>query len=75
MQVSNGAPFDGLTRIDLENVGAVVLGLRMVRHVHADGVHVVVDGDVDVPAEGLFDCGGHAAATSKQVDDDFVVHT
>ena len=43
-------------------------GLRVVDLVHADGVGIVVDRHIDVPANGLLDASAGAAATGKEVD-------
>lgn len=54
--------------IHFADVGTVVPGLRVVDLVHADGIGVVVDGDIDGPADRLLNAGRCAAATGKQVD-------
>ena len=58
----------------LENVAAVVAGLRVVGGVQADGFAVVVHGHVNVAANGLLNAGAGAAATGKQIHHQFVVH-
>ncbi len=73
MQVANGAPLRGLARAYFEHVRTVVLRLRMVRLMHLDGVCIVVDGDIDVPAERHFDGGGHAATAREQVNDELAL--
>ena len=63
----NLAARDG-QRIYPANVFPVVPGLRVVDLVHADGVGVMVDGDVHMPADGLLDACTGTTATGKEVD-------
>ena len=56
-------------RVKFKHVGAVVLGLRVVRLVHGDGLRVMVAGDVRADAHGVVYRGGHATPSSKEVND------
>lgn len=55
-------------RVHLADVGAVVLGLRVVDFMHADGVGIVVDGGIDRAADGLLDACRCATAAGEKVD-------
>ena len=46
--------------------------LRVIRLVQRHGLWVVIDGDVDVPAERLLDAGACTAATGEEVDHQLV---
>ena len=46
-----------LARVNLPDRFAVVLGFRVVGRVHGNGFRVVIDGDVDAPAERQFNAG------------------
>ena len=56
-----------------EHVGAEVLGLRVVHSVHAAGVVVVIDADVDVTTDRLLDRLGHAATAGELIDEQLVL--
>ena len=56
-------------RIHLKHIAAEVARWRMVGSVQADGFGVVVDGDIDMAADGLLDTGGGSTATGKQIHD------
>ena len=68
MQQTHGLAARDGQRIYPANVFPVVPGLRVVDLVHADGVGVMVDGDVHMPADGLLDACTGTAATGKEVD-------
>lgn len=60
-----------LARVDVPHRFAVVARLRVVYLVHRDGLGVMVDRDVDVPAERKLNAARRATAPGEVVDDDF----
>lgn len=67
------APLGDGERVDIPHALAVVIRLRVVERVHGHGFGVVVDGDVDVPAERKLDAARGAAAAREVVDDEFAL--
>lgn len=66
-EVDRAASGDG-ARVYLPHALAVVFGVRVVDLVHGDGFGVVVDGDINRPAEGQLDASGGAATAGEVVD-------
>lgn len=58
----------GLAGADLPDVGAVVARLGMIGLMHADGIGVVVDSNVNWAADGLLNACAGSTATGKQVN-------
>src|SRR5690606_25289407 len=58
---------------DFEDVGLVVPGLRVIRLMHADGVAVVVDRDIHMPASGGLEGARPATAAGEQVNSKLLV--
>jgi len=49
-----------------------MLRVRVVYGVHGNGFRIVIDGNVDWPAESFFDGGRRASAASKVIDNQLV---
>ena len=61
-------------RVHLKHITAKVARLRMVGRMQADRFAVVVDGNVNVAANGQLDASGCATATGEQVNHQLCVH-
>ena len=55
-------------RIYLKNVGCMVDGLRVIGRMEADGLRVMVDGDVNRTADGLLNTSACASATGEEIN-------
>src|SRR3989344_158994 len=73
VQQAHRPPLGGLAWAHLEHVFPVVLSLWVVGRVHAAGVFVVVDGDIDVATGCLLDGFGHATAAGELIDQQLIV--
>ena len=67
MQQAHGLAAGGLAWANLPNIGAIVTRLRVVGLMHADGIGVMVDCNVNMAANGLLDACTGATAAGKQV--------
>ena len=71
VQVGNWAAASRHTRAHVVDIGDVVLGAWVVALVHADGVGVVVDGDIDWHAGAHLLTHGCATTAGEEVYADF----
>ena len=68
MQQAHSLAARGLAWANLPHIGAKVARLRVVGLMHADGIGVVVDRNVNVAAYGLLNARACSTATGKQIN-------
>lgn len=56
--------------IDLKHITDIVLGLRVIDGVQGNGLWVMVDGNINVPSQGLLQSGGCSTTASEKIDRD-----